>query len=113
MVAATAIISGTSGAVSGWAYNYTSSGGIIKVSVYISAYVNIAGAVKSWYIYRDTTLKATGTMCFNQSSTHAALPVLIFLDTTRLATTSTWKVQVETGVYVDTNDRCTMTIAEF
>ena len=113
MVAATAALSGTGGAVSGWTYNYTSSGGVIKVSVYISAYVITAGAVKSWYIYRDTTLKATGTMCFNLSSTHITMPVLMYVDTSKSTNTSTWKAQLDQGLYADSNDRCTMTIAEF
>ncbi len=41
------------------------------------------------------------------------MPAIMLIDTTRLTAPATWTVRVDAGVYVDTNDRCTMTIAEF
>ena len=58
-------------------------------------------------------LKRLELCFFNQSPVHTGLPVLMYIDTSKSITASAWKVQVESGMCIDFNDRCTMAIAEF
>ena len=111
--AATGNITGGGGAVGGWSYSYTGSGGHIKISISISCYVATAPLIKSWYIYKDSAQAASGTFYFNYANVHTAMPVLTFIDTTRSTTAATWTAQAQPSVHVDTNDKCTMTIAKF
>ncbi len=115
-VAATANVQGTGGAVPGWTYSHTGSGGFLKVTAYITCYVaSSTTPVKSWYIYKGPFQKAQGTFYWKttQVNQHTTMPAIMFIDPTRLTVPATWTVRLDAGVYVDSNDRCTMTIAEF
>ena len=51
MQQAYATVSG-GGAVGGWSYTYTGSGGIVKISLYISCYVAVVPQSKSWSLWK-------------------------------------------------------------
>ena len=115
MQQATTFVSG-GGAVSGWSYTYTGSGGIIKVSVYISCYATIVAQVRSWSSWKtdDTAPSAAGYFYFTSANNHTTMPMLMHIDTRRSATATTWRVEVQTGLLVDAMvDRRTMLIAEY
>ena len=103
------------GAVNGGSYKYTGSGGIIKISVYISCYVSVAPQVKSWSLWKpdDTAPSAAGFFYFTTANNHMTMPVLMHIDTRRSTAPTTWKIEVRPGLIVDTQDRCTMLIAEY
>ncbi len=108
----TTVTSGSS-FINPWSYTYTSSGGKVKVTVYITCYSSVAGAERQWSIYKNSTVAATGAFTHNNANTHTAMPALIHIDTTGSLTAATWKVYAGVACVVDTSDTCTMTIAEF
>ena len=55
MQQAYATVSG-GGAVGGWSYTYTGSGGIVKISVYISCYVATVPQSNSWSLWKPDDL---------------------------------------------------------
>ena len=99
--------------VSGWSYTYTGTGGHVKVSVFITCYTNVSATERTWSIYKNSTSVVTGTFFFNNAAVHTAMPVLSYIDYSGTTAAVTWKVYVGAGTNVDSNDTCTMTIAEF
>ncbi len=51
MQQAYATVSG-GGVVGGWSYTYTGSGGIVKISVYISRYASVVPQSNSWSLWK-------------------------------------------------------------
>ena len=111
-VKSTTVTSGSS-FINPWSYTYTSSGGKVKVTVYITCYSSVAGAERQWSIYKNSTVAATGAFTHNNANTHTAMPALIHIDTTGSLTAATWKVYAGVSCVIDTSDTCTMAIAEF
>ena len=103
------------GAVSGWSYTYTGSGGIVKISVYISCYVSTVPQSNSWSLWKadDIVPSAFGLFWFTTANNHMTMPVLMHIDTRRSTAPTTWRIEVRPGLIVDTQDRCTMLIAKY
>ena len=114
MQQAYATVSG-GGAVNGWSYTYTGSGGIVKISVYISCYVSVVPQSNSWSLWKpdDTVPSAAGYFRFTAANSRMATPGLMHIDTRRSTTPTTWRTEVRPSLLVDTTDRCTMLIAEY
>ena len=103
------------GVVSGWSYTYTGSGGVVKISVYISCYVSTVPQSNSWSLWKadGTVPSACGLFYFATANSHMTLPVLMHIDTRRSTAPTTWRIEVRPGLIVDTADRCTMLSAEY
>lgn len=100
-------------AIPAWNYVYTGSGGIVKISVYISCYSAVAPITRSWSITKNGSPVCFGYFFFNVANTHTGMPVLMFVDKSYTTTPVTYGVSVGTGCCVDNNDYCSMTIAEY
>ncbi len=71
------------GAVSGWSYTYTGSGGIVKISIYITCYAAVVPQSKSWSLWKtdDAAPSAAGYLYFTTANNHVTTPILMHIDT--------------------------------
>ena len=100
-------------AVPEWSASYTGTGGQLLVKAEIVAYSSGSTGTRNWYLKKNGTTVATGSFYFNTANEHTTLPAIQYIDTSGSTAAATWSITVGSGLYVDVNDRCTITVTEY
>lgn len=96
-----------------WSAAYTGTGGQLLVKSEITGWVNGSTGTRNWYLKKNGTTVATGSFYFNTANEHTTLPAIQYIDTSGSTTATTWSITVGSGLTVDSNDRCTITVTEY
>ena len=99
--------------VTAWSASYTGTGGQLSVTANITAFTTSNSVSATWSLLKDGSSVASGFFYFNSANQHLALPPLTYKDTTGSVTPATWSISIGTGLLVDGQDRCTITVTEY
>lgn len=96
--------------VSNWTGTYSASGGDVVVTASFSAFTSNTNFV-TFRLMRDGNSVATRNFYFNNTSTHQTIPSIIAVFENETGS-HTYGIRVETGIFVDNNDYCTILVTE-
>jgi len=103
------LLNNVTGGYSNWTADYTSSGGDVEITAYITGYVSNTSSV-TYNLLRDGIVVATSSFYFNPSNTHLPLPPIKYVSYSETGT-HTWSINSDT-ILVDNNDYCLMVAKE-
>ena len=102
----------TNAAVPEWSASYTGTGGQLLVTADITAFSS-SSATRNWYLKKNGSTVATGSIYFNTTSSHLTMPSLQYIDTSGSTAAATWSITLGPGLSADVNDHCTILVTEY
>ena len=79
-------------------------GGSLLISCSVAGYASTSGTRHSVSLYRAGTHVAENYFLFQNGSTHMAMPPNVYIDNSGSTSATTWSLNIDSGMTVDSSD---------